>query len=177
MTQCVLFNFIHLNHDVQAKTMRIIYSHFSFTNLTAFYPLLLSCVYLRLSLRHQRSKTKSRTRRLQISLSERWALCQIGLYELMLWLQSSALARWVYYLLGCLPCPNWDTGVMPRHPDRSLLSYTVNELGARQSASRLLMDFFNDLTDRPICILRSVKWTKWIFKRVLPMHKHRHGVI
>ncbi|XP_057200455.1 aarF domain-containing protein kinase 1 [Triplophysa rosa] len=56
--------------------------------------------------RHQRGKTKSRSRRLQISLSERWALCQIGLYELMLWLRSSALARWVYYLIGCLPCPN-----------------------------------------------------------------------
>lgn len=56
--------------------------------------------------RHKMSKTKSGTRRLQISLSEHWALCQIGLYELMLWLRSSALARWVYYLLGCLPYPN-----------------------------------------------------------------------
>uniref|UniRef100_A0A8C1G307 AarF domain-containing protein kinase 1 n=1 Tax=Cyprinus carpio TaxID=7962 RepID=A0A8C1G307_CYPCA len=53
--------------------------------------------------RHKRSKTKSRTRRLQISLSERWSLCQIDLYEFVQWLRSSALARWVCYLLNCLP--------------------------------------------------------------------------
>ncbi|XP_026141869.1 aarF domain-containing protein kinase 1 [Carassius auratus] len=53
--------------------------------------------------RHKRSKTKSRTRRLQISLSERWSLFQIDLYELVQWLRSSALARWVCYLLNCLP--------------------------------------------------------------------------
>uniref|UniRef100_A0A8C2CMD0 AarF domain-containing protein kinase 1 n=1 Tax=Cyprinus carpio TaxID=7962 RepID=A0A8C2CMD0_CYPCA len=53
--------------------------------------------------RHKRSKTKSRTRRLQISLSERWSLCQIDLYEFVQWLRSSALARWVSYLLNCLP--------------------------------------------------------------------------
>ncbi|XP_016326296.1 uncharacterized aarF domain-containing protein kinase 1-like isoform X2 [Sinocyclocheilus anshuiensis] len=56
--------------------------------------------------RHKRSKTKSRTRLLQISLSELWSLCQIELYELMLWLRSSALARWVCYLLNCLPYTN-----------------------------------------------------------------------
>ncbi|XP_016131810.1 uncharacterized aarF domain-containing protein kinase 1-like [Sinocyclocheilus grahami] len=56
--------------------------------------------------RHKRSKTKSRTRRLQISLSEHWSLCQIGLYELMVWLRSSTLARWVCYLLNFLPYTN-----------------------------------------------------------------------
>ncbi|XP_016125187.1 aarF domain-containing protein kinase 1 isoform X1 [Sinocyclocheilus grahami] len=56
--------------------------------------------------RHKRSKTKSRTRLLQISLCELWSLCQIDLYELMLWLRSSALARWVRYLLNCLPYTN-----------------------------------------------------------------------
>ncbi|CAM4647871.1 unnamed protein product [Leuciscus chuanchicus] len=56
--------------------------------------------------RHKRNKTKSRSRRLRISLSECWSLCQIDLYELALWLRSSTLVRWVFYLFNCLPYPN-----------------------------------------------------------------------
>uniref|UniRef100_A0A8C2G2J7 AarF domain-containing protein kinase 1 n=1 Tax=Cyprinus carpio TaxID=7962 RepID=A0A8C2G2J7_CYPCA len=56
--------------------------------------------------RHKRSKIKSRTRRLQISLSQYWSLCQIDLFELMMWLRSSTLARWVCYLLNFLPYSN-----------------------------------------------------------------------
>ncbi|KAK1793165.1 hypothetical protein P4O66_011567, partial [Electrophorus voltai] len=54
---------------------------------------------------HQRSKTTSRTKRLQISLAETISLWQISLYELMLWTRGSLLARWIRSLLNCLPHP------------------------------------------------------------------------
>lgn len=73
-------------------------------------------VSLCLSLRHKRNKTKSRTRRLQISLSERWSLCQIDLYELLLWIRSSTLARWICYLFYCLPYTNWEPWTRPLRP-------------------------------------------------------------
>ncbi|KAG9268895.1 putative aarF domain-containing protein kinase 1 [Astyanax mexicanus] len=53
--------------------------------------------------RYKRSKTNSRTRQLQISLSETVTLWQISLYELMLWIRSSVLASWIYSLLSYLP--------------------------------------------------------------------------
>lgn len=119
-------NLTRLNYEVQDNNVNQFQpSFFNQWTLTATIYLssawssLVFCVYLCLSLRHQRGKTTSRSRRLQISLSERWALCQIGLYELMLWLRSSALARWVSHLIGCLPCPNWDAGIMPCHPGQS----------------------------------------------------------
>ncbi|XP_037398195.1 aarF domain-containing protein kinase 1 [Pygocentrus nattereri] len=52
---------------------------------------------------YKRSKTKSRTRRLKISLAETVSLWQISLYELMLWIQSSVLARWICSMLSYLP--------------------------------------------------------------------------
>ncbi|XP_076835092.1 aarF domain-containing protein kinase 1 isoform X2 [Brachyhypopomus gauderio] len=55
---------------------------------------------------YKRSKTTSRTKRIKISLAETVALWQIGLYELMLWTQSSLLARWIRSLLSCLPHPH-----------------------------------------------------------------------
>ncbi|XP_026869742.2 aarF domain-containing protein kinase 1 [Electrophorus electricus] len=54
---------------------------------------------------HRRSKTTSRTKRLQISLAETISLWQISLYELMLWTRGSLLARWIRSLLNCLPHP------------------------------------------------------------------------
>ncbi|XP_066541582.1 aarF domain-containing protein kinase 1 [Hoplias malabaricus] len=51
---------------------------------------------------YKRRKTKSRTRRLQISLSETVSLWQINLYELVLWIRSSLLARWICSMLSCL---------------------------------------------------------------------------
>ncbi|XP_017332116.1 aarF domain-containing protein kinase 1 isoform X1 [Ictalurus punctatus] len=52
---------------------------------------------------YKRSKTDSRTRRLQISVSEALSLCQISLYEVVLWIRSSSLVKWMYYVLGRLP--------------------------------------------------------------------------
>ncbi|XP_029585113.1 aarF domain-containing protein kinase 1 [Salmo trutta] len=52
--------------------------------------------------RHKRSKAQSRTRRLQITMSESLTLWQISLYELFLWVKGSTLGGWVGSLLSCL---------------------------------------------------------------------------
>ncbi|KAM6912578.1 aarF domain-containing protein kinase 1 [Xenentodon cancila] len=52
--------------------------------------------------RHKKSKTESRTRRLQITLSESLSLCKLSLYELLLWVRGSAMARWLAALLALL---------------------------------------------------------------------------
>ncbi|KAK3563309.1 hypothetical protein QTP86_021637 [Hemibagrus guttatus] len=52
---------------------------------------------------YKRSKTDSRMKRLQISVSESLALCQISLFEVVLWIRSSLLVKWMCYALGCLP--------------------------------------------------------------------------
>ncbi|XP_029900933.1 aarF domain-containing protein kinase 1 [Myripristis murdjan] len=52
--------------------------------------------------RHKRSKARTRTRRLQITLSESFGLWQISMYELFLWVKGSALGCWVAALLGLL---------------------------------------------------------------------------
>ncbi|CAJ1074184.1 aarF domain-containing protein kinase 1 [Xyrichtys novacula] len=49
--------------------------------------------------RHKRSKARSRTRRLQISLSESVNLLKLSLYELFLRLKSSMLVHWLSALL------------------------------------------------------------------------------
>ncbi|XP_062378798.1 aarF domain-containing protein kinase 1 [Sardina pilchardus] len=53
--------------------------------------------------RHRRSKTRSRRKRLQISLSEAITLWQISLYETFLWIKSSTLGCWVSALVSFLP--------------------------------------------------------------------------
>ncbi|XP_076156422.1 aarF domain-containing protein kinase 1 [Alosa pseudoharengus] len=53
--------------------------------------------------RHRRSKTRSRSKRLQISLSEAMTLWQISLYELFLWIKSSTLGCWLSALINALP--------------------------------------------------------------------------
>ncbi|XP_063039752.1 aarF domain-containing protein kinase 1 [Engraulis encrasicolus] len=52
---------------------------------------------------HRRSKASSRSRRVQISMSEALTLWQISLYELFLWMRSSVLGCWVSALIGFLP--------------------------------------------------------------------------
>ncbi|XP_041928081.1 LOW QUALITY PROTEIN: aarF domain-containing protein kinase 1 [Alosa sapidissima] len=53
--------------------------------------------------RHRRSKTCSRSKRLQISLSEAITLWQISLYEMFLWIKSSTLGCWLSALINVLP--------------------------------------------------------------------------
>ncbi|XP_030642968.1 aarF domain-containing protein kinase 1 [Chanos chanos] len=50
--------------------------------------------------RHKRSKTRSRMKRLRVTLFEMFSLWQIGLYELFLWVRSSTLANWLSSLLS-----------------------------------------------------------------------------
>ncbi|KAM9842757.1 aarF domain-containing protein kinase 1 [Aulostomus maculatus] len=52
--------------------------------------------------RHKRSKTSSRRRRLQISLSESFHLLRLGVYEAFLWLRGSVLGAGLSALLGFL---------------------------------------------------------------------------
>ncbi|KAG5265352.1 hypothetical protein AALO_G00241360 [Alosa alosa] len=53
--------------------------------------------------RHRRSKTCSRSKRLQISLSEAITLWQISLYEMFMWIKSSTLGCWLSALINVLP--------------------------------------------------------------------------
>lgn len=56
--------------------------------------------------RHKRSKAKSRSRCLQITLKESLQLWVIAVYELLLWTRGSMVVQWLRSLLSFL---DWDT--------------------------------------------------------------------
>ncbi|XP_036928052.1 aarF domain-containing protein kinase 1 isoform X2 [Acanthopagrus latus] len=52
--------------------------------------------------RHKRSKTRSKRRRLQITLSESLSLWKLMMYELFLWVKGCTAARWLTALLSVM---------------------------------------------------------------------------
>uniref|UniRef100_A0A1A8HIP6 AarF domain-containing protein kinase 1 n=1 Tax=Nothobranchius korthausae TaxID=1143690 RepID=A0A1A8HIP6_9TELE len=52
--------------------------------------------------RHKRSKARSRSRRLQITLTESLSLWKLSVYELLLWFRGSMMNRWLAAILAFL---------------------------------------------------------------------------
>uniref|UniRef100_A0A1A7YFC1 AarF domain-containing protein kinase 1 n=2 Tax=Iconisemion striatum TaxID=60296 RepID=A0A1A7YFC1_9TELE len=52
--------------------------------------------------RHKRTKARSRSRRLQITLTESLSLWKLSVYELLLWFRGSMMTRWLAAMLAFL---------------------------------------------------------------------------